>query len=73
MSRRGIRVSVEISLSVNERVNRALAASIDGAELSGGSVRIMKEFGDIGDARAYVNSTLRVISASILTILGNER
>ncbi len=73
MSPSGLKVTVEISLNVNQRINAALKSSVDGAELANGEVFLKEVFNDLGDARAYLNSTLRVINAAILTIFDNER
>lgn len=66
------RGTLKITLSGNSSVAEALSASIDNSRFENGEFILESEAGDIGDLRAQLNLTLRVINAAIKSI-GKEK
>ncbi|MEM0097491.1 MAG: hypothetical protein QXY52_00815 [Conexivisphaerales archaeon] len=56
---------LKITVSGNKAVARALNAAMDESRCENGTFIIEYEMQDIGDIRARLNSTLRVINAAL--------
>jgi hypothetical protein len=63
MSHSGI--TLKITISGDNAVARALSAAIDGSKYTNGIFVLESGHKDIGDMRAQLNSTLRVINAAL--------
>lgn len=57
--------TLRITISGDNAVARALSAAIDGSKYANGIFVMESEHNDIGDMRAQLNSTLRVINAAL--------
>jgi hypothetical protein len=64
-SSRSSRVRVSIRVRGEKRVLEALRRAVDESRIVGSELVIESSFEDVGDARAFLNSTLRVINASV--------
>ncbi len=63
------KVSVKIFIKGDKKSIDSLKKSIDYSELEDDSLVILFKGDDIGDARAFINSTLRVINASVNSLM----
>ncbi len=52
-------------MRLERRVLEALLRAVDESRIVGSELVIESSFDDVGDARAFLNSTLRVINASV--------
>ncbi|MFP3222150.1 MAG: hypothetical protein RXP28_03725 [Nitrososphaeria archaeon] len=66
---RSRRISIKISLKGDKRTLESLKKALDGSKVVDNILFIVFESDDIGDARAFINSTLRVINASVNSLM----
>jgi hypothetical protein len=66
---RSRRISIKISLKGDKRTLESLKKALDGSKIVDNILFIVFESDDIGDARAFINSTLRVINASVNSLM----
>ncbi|MFP3130383.1 MAG: hypothetical protein RXO33_02140 [Nitrososphaeria archaeon] len=66
---RSRRISIKISLKGDKRTLESLKKALDGSKVADNILFIVFESDDIGDARAFINSTLRVINASVNSLM----
>ncbi|MGC8600522.1 MAG: hypothetical protein ACP5LX_05675, partial [Nitrososphaeria archaeon] len=59
---RNKKISVKISLKGDKRTVESLKKALDGSKVVDNILIIVFDSDDIGDARAFINSTLRVIN-----------
>ncbi len=62
------KVRVKVLVKGERKVLEALKKALDGSFFENGSLALSFESDDVGDARAFLNSTLRVINASLNSI-----
>ncbi len=60
--------TLKITISGSRAVTEALNAAIDNSRLENGEFTVKSEAQDIGDLRAQLNLTLRVINAALESI-----
>ncbi len=60
--------TLKITLSGNRALAEALSAAVDNSRCENGEFIIESEMHDIGEVRAQLNSTLRVINAALESI-----
>ncbi|MFP3417274.1 MAG: hypothetical protein RXO71_03160 [Nitrososphaeria archaeon] len=63
------RISIKISLKGDKRTLESLKKALDGSKVVDKTLVIVFDSDDIGDARAFINSTLRVINASVNSLI----
>ncbi|MFP3214289.1 MAG: hypothetical protein RXR18_03650 [Nitrososphaeria archaeon] len=63
------RISIKISLKGDKRTLESLKKALDGSKVEDKTLVIVFDSDDIGDARAFINSTLRVINASVNSLI----
>jgi len=63
------RISIKISLKGDKRTLESLKKALDGSKVVDKTLVIVFDSNDIGDARAFINSTLRVINASVNSLI----
>ncbi|MDP8023231.1 MAG: hypothetical protein ACP5FU_03530 [Nitrososphaeria archaeon] len=63
------RVNVIIWVKGDKRSIYSLKKAVDSSEIEDDSLVISFDSDDIGDARAFINSTLRVINASVNSLM----
>ncbi|MGC9144679.1 MAG: hypothetical protein ACP5GS_00970 [Nitrososphaeria archaeon] len=66
---RNKKISVKISLKGDKRTVESLKKALDGSKVVDNILIIVFDSDDIGDARAFINSTLRVINASVNSLM----
>ncbi len=66
---RNKKISVKISLKGDKRTAESLKKALDGSKVVDNILIIVFDSDDIGDARAFINSTLRVINASVNSLM----
>jgi len=66
---RSRRISIKISLKGDKRTLESLKKALDGSKVVDKTLVIVFDSNDIGDARAFINSTLRVINASVNSLI----
>ncbi|MFP3290386.1 MAG: hypothetical protein RXO33_01265 [Nitrososphaeria archaeon] len=66
---RSRRISIKISLKGDKRTLESLKKALDGSKVVDKTLVIVFDSDDIGDARAFINSTLRVINASVNSLI----